>query len=700
MGLFHLPSKLRKRYYGSVRNLVSALKNLQFRSDSNQSDSFLLLKELRLPIPEYITLSHDDLSKIHDRDPDIIQKIIHTYYISWQNSAVTIMPNSETVRGDANIFKMLDELKNQDRVTIIHTPQPAFAGTVTTFNPITGKKNQHCISSTNGCFIRGNEEATSHLLWDVRTNEVVSSFQPTLATAGIRRMHCMNIVATHADEQIPPKHVLRTIITAATQATRTSFQPLYLEWEYRNGELVFTRVQTVDLYESLLRISDKDTKYQSLLESSTAKNQTETILASGLTVCDGIISGKAQSEILIVSQLNTQDLPKLKEVSGIISYEPIRNATVVSFIKKHHIPCISQVKPVISRRHLQSEITLNASLGKVLSVSKNNHSSMQSTETIDSASYTRYSAHSKSNLETTMKIFEWQRNPFFKPQTLNSTNAYSPNLDADGAVFNADFLTLLHGIHPLHTIKKDPGKYTQNIVDGLLQTHKKQTLSAYFTSDLYEQQLSNLTYGNSYQTMYLENEKNPYYSTRGGLHILHNPALFRTEVTALAIASKKIKKDVPCIVPFIRTVPELVWVHRILSEVNEEQHSNIPLYLSIDLPSQIHQLQYFLRPSVKGIVVNLPRLHAISYGLDPENHVLLDHYQLDKSLLTQYLAQVTAHIYSNIAVWIILESSTSSVLSTAFKWGVQAVITKPKHTKIYKKTVLEQQESILSSRIQ
>lgn len=669
-----------------MQNLVSALKNLRFKSDSQLSDAFSLVRELQLPTPEYITLSHEDLNKVHDRDPDIIQKITHTYHMSWQNSPVTIMPMAETVRGDANIFEILDEQKNQDSVTIIQTPQPAFAGTVTSFNPVTGKKNQHCISSTNGCFIRGNEENTSHLFWDVRTNEVVTSYKPKSATAGIRRMQGMDSVATQPDEQIPPKHVLQSIIEAATHATRISFQPIYLEWEYTNGKLVFINARVVDLHESLLQTSNHAVNNHASLSNFTAHTQDQTTIASGVTVCDGIVSGKAQTDILIVSQLNARDLPKLKEVSGIICYEPIRNETIISFINKHHIPCISQVKPAISRQALQSEITLHASLGKVLLVSKNSSSPAQN-------------KHMSGKLESTMKVFEWQRNPFFKPPTLNGSNLNAQNSAADGAVFNNDFLTLLNGTHPLHIIKKDQSTYIQNIVDALLQTDKKQSLVGYFANDLHEQQLNSLTYGSSFQSLYSENEKNPYYSSRGGLHILHNPALFRAEVTALAIASKKIKKDIPCIVPFLRTVPELVWVNRILCEVNEEQHTNIPLYLSIDLPSQIHQLQHFLRPSVKGIVVNLPRLHAISYGLDPENHVLLDHYQLDKSLLTQYLAQVTAHIASNIAVWIVLESTTPIVLNEAYKWGVQAILTKPKHTKMYKKAILEQQETLLSSKI-
>jgi hypothetical protein len=683
-----------------VRNLVSALKNLQFKSDLQNSDAFSFLQELHLPTPDYITLTHEDLAKVHDRDPDTIQKITHTYHMSWQNSPVTIMPQSETVRGDANIFDILDEQTNQKTVTIVHTPQPAFAGTITTFNPVTGKKSQHCISSTNGCFISGKEENTSHLLWDVRTNEVVSNFSPKTGTAGIRRTQGMDSAATHPDEQIPPKHVLQAIISAATQATRTSFQPLYLEWEYRNGELVFTSGRVVDLHESLLQISNFSADDQPVGGSSSANSQAKATLASGVTVCDGIVSGKPHQDILIISQLNARDLPKLKEISGIICYEPIRNETIVSYIKKHHIPCISQVKPVISRQALLSEITLNASLGKVLSDSENKQLVTQSWKNNDSAAYSKpKNEQGGSKLEPTMKVYEWQRNPFFKPPALNGTNSNSHNSAADGAVFNNDFLTLLQGTHPLHTIKKDPGRYTQTIVDALLQTHKKQTLTGYFTNDLHEQQLNNLTYGNTFQSMYSESEKNPYYGSRGGLHILHNPVLFRAEVTALAIASKKIKKDIPCIVPFLRTVPELVWVNRILYEVNEAHLTNIPLYFSIDLPSQIHQLQHFLRPSVKGVVVNLPRLHAISYGLDPENHVLLDHYQLDKSLLTQYLAQVTAHISSNIAVWIILESTTNAVLSEAYKWGVQAIITKPKHSKMYKKTILEQQESLLSSKI-
>jgi hypothetical protein len=667
--------------------------NLQFTADLDQAEAFSLLKKLDLPTPKYFSLNQEELIKIHDRDPDTLKKVTLTYVVSWQNNFVTIMPQNETVRGEANLIKVIDDSKNLKKITVIESPQPSFAGYVITFNPTSGNKNQHCVGGTNGCFDPKNFANSSHLLWDVRTTQAVSHYKSKSGLTGIRRIEGLSFVATQPDEQLPPTHFIKVIVDYSIIATRKIFSPLYLEWEVRNGRILFTKIQTVDLHQSLVNNSLSDDQKLFFKNSKQTFNQenivTKTAVASGVTLSDGIVSGYSNTDILVVSKLTENHLPKLKKYAGVVSYQPILNQTVISFIKTHHLPCLVQVKPELSAQTLKSKLILNASLGKVFKVERV-HNSANNTNGSDTT--TAYSnVDNLPNIKTTMKVFEWQRNPFYKPSSLNTNQSSSTQFAVDGAIFNNDFLNLLHEISPFQSLKKQPQTYIQKIVSALLTTNQKSSLKGYLLNDLSESQLTNLEYGHSFETMYSESQKNPYFNARGGLHILHNPSLFKAEVTALAIASKKLKKDIPAIVPFLRSVPELVWTSRLLNEVNQEHATNISFFLSLDLPSQIHQLQHFLRPNVKGVVLNVARLHAVSYGLDPENHVLLDHYRIDKSLASQYLAQVTSLVPSNLEVWMILESASTELLVEAFNWGVRAVITKPKLGENYKKTIIEQQ---------
>lgn len=632
------------------------------------------------------------LSEIVNHATEVLKQIIQTYHTRWNDSFVTIKPadyttntQSYTARGDANIFESIlacaEYTKFEESIILLQTPQPSFGGKIITYNPTSGNKNQYCIVTTNGCFISGTEEQATKLIWDIRTQQLVEIHAPQNAQAGLRQMEQITLKQTHADEQTPPRQLLVQLCNDTIHASQKTFAPLEIEWEIVQGKLVYTQLRRIEYFSEAVLFGAQlgqtaQTANFGNLDQTTVKQHT--LIARGTKICGGIIAGKPFlagrngtkefGDVLIADTLQSKDLPLLKQASGIICHTHIKDGAVIHFIKKHTIPCIASVSPKITQHNLPKHLILNASQGTVLQYLQQTR--IMSPIQAGTATLTQTPAQ-----HSFTKVFRWQKNPYYQP----TQSWMYPSLvshTADGSVFTNDFLMQIHGVHPLHELKRDSKAFSLKLADAILFTSQNEGLVAYQTCDLHDGQLNILQFAPQHGPLAQIDQENPAFGVRGGLQILHDSTLFEAELSALARVAKATRKDIPCIVPFVRTVSELVLVLDILERINQLNTTNIQLYLRIDLPSQIHQLQHLMRPGVKGIVVNIPKLHAIAYGIDDTNTFLTNQYPLDRTLAKQYLAQVVTQCTRQIPIWVITHTMSDELIKLAQEWGISALITK------------------------
>lgn len=722
-----------------MSDLVPALKIIAYQSGFSRLDGFELLKTLKLPVPDHLIINPDQLKAIENQSLTTLHPLLDLYHTKWHEQFVSVQPNNfepncknYCVKGNANLFESIllcAECSTFEQPVLLQkTPQPSFGGKIITYNPLSGNKNQYYIVATNGCFIENAEDHFTHLIWDIRTQQAVHTLQPKRAKTGARQMDQVQLMPAHADEQIPPVHLLKELAGYAQHTTLKLFTPVELSWEIVQGTLVFTALRKLEHHikksgsrETQL-IDIKSWSVQPKIESKTEESKIHiSAIARGKRITPGIISGipyelktkqsafsklltkpgqkkatttsTVQGDILIVDTLRNKDLSQLKQVSGIICYSPIKDGAVVAFIKKHHIPCVTSVKPKISPKYLNSELVLNATLG-VVSVPVAGSKKIKQQHVMLETDQNKTGLGSlprKLTPTTFMKVFRWQKNPDAQAPMLVEQSRY-PSVEsytADGSVYSNDFLLQLQGIHPIHRIKRNEKLFTLELANTLLRIYKNEGLAAYQTFDLHEGTLTKLQFSPQDGPISHIDQENPAFGVRGGLQIVHDSTLFEAELTALARVAQATRRDLPCIVPYIRTVSELMLVIDLLERINQRFKTNISLYLRIDLPSQIHQLQYFMRPAVKGIVLNLPTLHAHAYGIDQTNAFLTRQYPLDKTLAKQYLAQVTTQCTHLFPIWMILDTNSNELITAARDWGVSAIITKANQVKACKITLQE-----------
>jgi len=639
-------------------------------TEFSQEDGLELLKSYAIPSPEYRILKQATVDKIIARDQPSVQSILELYHGRWHGSFVSVSRlnqtqlSGETIRGDANLFAAIDTFGKSEpgteAVLLMQSHQPAFSGLLYTFQPQTGTKTQFLIATTAGSFGEDPRafDGASFLTWDIRTDKIVSRETASRPTAGVLKISGTELIRSSADEQIPPLTSLHQLVFIGKRLAQKTFAPLTLHWEIQDGQIL---IRELAKFDRNTRLESQSSAGSFEPGSSQSKVKTQ-LIGRGTTINSGLVEGRltldstAAAEIYLTSSISPADLPKLNHFSAVVCTEPVRNGSVVSYLKKHAIPSLSgtgPAQPLLIAAKSGQRVVVDAHAG---TVSLQNSSSSPLTD--------------RSQARTEIPIYTWQKNPYFRP-TLQAGFADNP----DGVVVSYDFLIQLGGKHPLHLIRRSKEQFTFELSETLIQAHHQQPVMAYQTLNLHHDQLSQLQYAPEFPHPLEDEPENPSLGVRGGLQILFQPEIFVAELAAVARASRLLQKDLICLVPFIRSVSELQLALKYLAEVNLQEKTNLSLGLSIGLPIQIHNLPYLLRPGVKLLVIDSGHLHALSLGVDPTSAYLRRHYPLDRSLIKQYLAQVTSQLDRPVPVWLQLDQPNKELATAAKSWGVAAFLT-------------------------
>lgn len=110
---------------------------------------------------------------------------------------------------------------------------------------------------------------------------------------------------------------------------------------------------------------------------------------------------------------------------------------------------------------------------------------------------------------------------------------------------------------------------------------------------------------------------------RGTLRLLHQKSLFDPLIQILDFARhKKSLMNVHIVIPFVRSVTELMSIKRELAVKKLSRKSSLQLWLEIAVPENIINLEEYLISGVDGVVLNLDELISLLSGFDYEQQEL------------------------------------------------------------------------------
>ncbi|MBD3390183.1 phosphoenolpyruvate synthase [Candidatus Micrarchaeota archaeon] len=196
-------------------------------------------------------------------------------------------------------------------------------------------------------------------------------------------------------------------------------------------------------------------------------------------------------------------------------------------------------------------------------------------------------------------------------------------LPADGiGLLRAEFMIADMGEHPRKMYEDGrENEFINKLAEGM-----RRFASAFYprpvvyrTTDFKTNEYRNLKGGGEYEP----EEANPMMGYRGAARYINEPEVFKMELKAI----KKVRNELGLtnlwmMVPFVRRIGELRAIKDMMRKVELYQTKDFQLWIMVEVPSTVMQIDEFCEEGIDGISVGTNDLTQLMLGIDRDNATL------------------------------------------------------------------------------
>lgn len=413
-------------------------------------------------------------------------------------------------------------------------------------------------------------------------------------------------------------------------------------------------------------------KKKQVLEQTGDNLSTLQLIASGNPASPGIASGQARvimsakeidkvktGEVLVAPQTNPDFVPAMKKAVAIVTDSGGRTSHAAIVSRELGIPSVVGAQHATKLIKTGEVITVNGIKGEV------------------------YKGGYKGPNPTRQKVVE-----YIKTATHVYVNLAQPDLaskiaqkQVDGVgLLRAEFMIAQIGIHPkklIHDGKKH--MFVEKLSSQLEQF--AQAFSprpvVYRTTDFKTNEYRELTGGNAYEP----HEPNPMLGYRGAFRYMHDPEVFELELEAIKyVRNKKNLKNIWIMLPFVRTVHELLEVKKIIAAAGLSRSSSFKLWMMVEIPSNVILLDKFIEAGIDGISIGSNDLTMLILGTDRDNSEVAQEFDeqneavlwaLERAIKTANKYGITSSICGQAP------SQYPDLVEKLISWGITSVSVSP-----------------------
>jgi pyruvate,water dikinase len=348
------------------------------------------------------------------------------------------------------------------------------------------------------------------------------------------------------------------------------------------------------------------------------------LLFEGMPASPGYGSGKVriihsakdinkvkQGEILVTEMTNPDFVPAMRRASAIVTDKggATSHAAIVS--RELGIPAVVGTSVATTMLKTGEVITVNGYKGKI-------YSGDHVAKLKDAKPEQDYSEYR--NTKTATKVYVNLGEPEQAPEIAKM------GIDGVG-LLRAEFMIAEKiGKHPRKFIDEGKGKqFTDKLVENLevfVKAFDGRPV-IYRATDFKTNEYRSLKGGDKYEG----EEANPLIGYRGVSRYLVDPEVFRLEIEALKIIrNKKGYKNLHLMLPFVRTVEELIEIKKLLTTYGLTRSASFELYLMVEIPSAVILLDQFIDVGIDGISIGSNDLTMLILGVDRDNEKIAHIY--------------------------------------------------------------------------
>ncbi len=435
--------------------------------------------------------------------------------------------------------------------------------------------------------------------------------------------------------------------------------PQDIEWAKAKDSLfiVQTRpVTTIKPPEAAVEV--KETGANVLLTGSPASPG----MASGLVKIvahASEINGVLEGDVLVAEMTDPDFVPAMKRAVAIVTDKGGRTSHAAIVSRELGIPCVVGTGKATQVLQPEQVITVDGSQGKVFEGSVVREEIYAPT------------ISPKAKIKTTTKVYV----NLAEPELAERVAAR----DVDGVgLLRAEFMMAQIGEHPRYVLKRKKGdEFVERLAQGVTTFAKAfyPRPVVYRTTDFKTNEYRNLKGGEEFEEL----EENPMLGYRGCSRYVRELDVFRLETKMIKRVRQKYN-NLWVMIPFVRTVPELARVMRMLKDEGLRSAEDLNIWMMVEVPSNIFLLDDFIDLGIDGISIGSNDLTQLILGIDRDNPRLAEEFDerneavmvaLEKAIKTCVSRGVTSSICGQAP------SFYPELTERLVEWGITSVSVSP-----------------------
>lgn len=468
--------------------------------------------------------------------------------------------------------------------------------------------------------------------------------------------------------------------------------PQDVEWAIENGNIYIVQTRPITTIKEQKTRNIEQKKRDSI-------NLNLPLLLKGDPASPGIKSGPVKiifkaaeidkvlsGDVLVTVQTNPDFVPAMKRAVAIVTERGGRTSHAAIVSRELGVPAVVGAATATKTLKTGQVVTVDGAKGEVYKggLTAEQKSLISSTTT----------SQPSVKLKTATKVYVNMASP------TRAAEVGKMNFDGVG-LLRAEFMIADIGTHPKKLIKEHKEKvFITKLAADLVkfcQAFNPRPV-VYRATDFKTNEYRNLIGGKEFEP----EEPNPMLGFRGAYRYMSDPKVFELELETIKLVRNKYGyKNLWLMLPFVRTVQELIEVKKILSSSGLLRSSSFKLWLMVEIPSNVILIDKFCEAGIDGVSIGSNDLTMLILGTDRDNTEVSPEFDERNPAVLWAIERVikTCHKY-NVTASICGQAPSDypELVENLVKWGITSMSVNPDALNNVRETVYNAEKKLIAKR--